>query len=206
MDGGINMKKIVFKVIQLLTFSRIFWNKKKNIFLTFDDGPHPVQTSILLDILKKYKAKATFFIIGENGENHYTLLQKIYQDGHTIANHTYSHFRYKNDTRQFLEELEKAEAVLIKNNIKSQKIVRIPYGVISIKLMSQLILRGYKIAFWNKDTKDYKLKNPEEVRNHIDILTLSDGDVILLHDYPEVTPIILEEILSCHPDKTFLPL
>ena len=93
------MKLVIFKIIQKLTFSKIFWHLKKNIYLSFDDGPDEKGTPLLLDILKKYKARATFFVVGEHAEKHTDLLKKILADGHIIANHSYSHKRcrcYKN--------------------------------------------------------------------------------------------------------------
>ena len=200
------MKLLIFNLIQKLTFSRIFWKLKNNVYLSFDDGPDAKGTPPLLDILRKYNAYATFFVVGEYAEKHKDILKKISDAGHTIANHSYSHIRYKNNLKKFLADVEQCESVLKKANISTKKLFRIPYGTVDLKLFAGLLNKGYRIAFWNKDTKDYKLKEPAEVTNYMDINALQNGDVVLLHDYPEVTPHILEKILSAHTDKNFVSM
>jgi len=200
------MKQLIFSLIQKLTFSKIFWKRKKNIYLSFDDGPDAKGTPLLLDILRKYKARATFFVVGEHAEKNRELLKKIMADGHTIANHSYSHIRYENNLDGFLADVARCEDVLNKENIPTKKLFRIPYGTVDIKLFAALLKKGYRIAFWNKDSKDYKLKEPAEVARYMDIKTLQKGDVVLLHDYPAVTPHILEKILSMHTDKQFVSM
>jgi peptidoglycan/xylan/chitin deacetylase (PgdA/CDA1 family) len=200
------MKTIIFRLIQLFTLSRIFWDKRKHVYLTFDDGPHPEKTPALLEILKQHNAKATFFVIGEKAGMYGELLFKISEAGHTIANHSYSHIRYQNNQVEFMKNIEQCESVLAQNKIKSKRLVRIPYGTVNMKLFGGLLLRGYRIAFWNKDTKDYNLKTPHEVTTYLNLDGIQDGDVVLMHDYPDVTPDILTKILSSHPDLKFLPL
>jgi len=199
------IKLLIFKIIQIITFSNIFWNRKEGVYLSFDDGPDPKQTLVLLEILRKYGAKATFFVQGNNAEKFPDILKEIRKDGHTLANHTYSHIRYENNFTEYYEDLKKCETVIGQNNSGS-KYFRITYGTVSLRLFFALLLKGHKIAFWNKDTKDYKLKDLNDLSNYMDINTIRNGDVILLHDYPEFTSQILEKILQTHTDKKFLPL
>ena len=199
-------KLIFFSLVQKLSFSRIFWNQKKNIYLTFDDGPDAKGTPMLLDILRKYQVRATFFVVGEHAQKHTELLKKIVEEGHTVANHSYSHIRYANNMADFLADVRQCEEVLKKANIPTKKLFRVPYGTVDLKLFAALLRKGYRIAFWNKDTKDYKLKSASDVNGYMDINGLQDGDVVLLHDYPKVTPEILEKILSTHSDKKFVAL
>jgi len=200
------MKLYIFKMIQIFSGSRIFWRKSNNIYLSFDDGPHPIQTPILLDILKKYQARATFFVVGEEAKKHIDILKKVHADGHTIANHSYTHIRYENNLDVFLSDVEKCEKLLAKEGIPVRKLFRIPYGTVNLKLFATLLHAGYKIAFWNKDTKDYKLNQVEQLSNYLSINDIEEGDVVLMHDHPQVTPQLLELILSSHSDKKFLPL
>src|SRR5438067_647463 len=75
-------------------YSECIWNintDEKILYLTFDDGPHPEATSFVLEELKKYNAKATFFCIGKNVAQHYDLYKKILEDGHAVGNHTHNH-------------------------------------------------------------------------------------------------------------------
>lgn len=198
------MKQYLFKLIQFFSFGRIFWKKSEHIYLTFDDGPHPENTQVLLDILKKYNAKATFFLIGENAKKYPDLVKKLQQEGHTIANHTYSHLKFDGDLTTFMNDINACEDEIKLYN--TFKYFRIPYGVINLKLLTTLFFKKYKTVFWNKDTKDFELNSPDQVKEHIDIASVQKGDIILMHDFPAVTPVILEKLLSLHPDKTFSAL
>lgn len=76
----------------------------KKIALTFDDGPHPTYTPLLLDGLAKRKVKATFFITGENAEAYPELVKRMQEEGHLIGNHTYSHIQLTQGNRENLKE------------------------------------------------------------------------------------------------------
>ena len=71
-----------------------FPNSKNSVYLTFDDGPIPEVTPWVLEVLKKYKAKATFFCIGDNVNKYTSVFQQIIEEGHSIGNHTYHHFEW----------------------------------------------------------------------------------------------------------------
>lgn len=201
----LKIKLIIFRLIQIFTLSKVFWDKNKNVYLTFDDGPDAAQTPLILDLLKKYNAKATFFLQGEYAEKYPEILDRMSAEGHTLANHTYSHIRFQDNINDFMEDVEKCENV-IKDYYKGTRYFRVPYGTVSLKLFLALLKKGYKVAFWNEDTKDYKLETSEEVKDYLNIEALKNGDVVLLHDYPAVTPEILESILKAHPDKSFKAL
>lgn len=104
-------------------FPKFIWNintKKKEIFLTFDDGPTPEITPWVLEQLKHYNAKATFFCIGSNIEKHPELFEQIITEGHSIGNHTYKHLKgWKHKTKVYLEDVEKAQNLI---HSKSQNI------------------------------------------------------------------------------------
>ena len=85
----------ISKVLKYI-FPKLIWKNneleiEKTIFLTFDDGPTPEITNYVLDLLTKYKAKATFFCIGKHIETYPDILKSVIEQGHTIGNHTYSH-------------------------------------------------------------------------------------------------------------------
>jgi len=200
------MKEFIFKIIQMLTFSRIFWKKRSGVYLSFDDGPDDKNTPIILDILKECTAKATFFVVGEDADQNEELLKRIASEGHTVANHSQTHIRFENNLKLFLENIERCESVLERANVKSNNLVRIPYGIVDLKLFCGLLLKGYKIAFWNKDTKDYKLQDDTFLSDYMDIHSIQDGDIILLHDSSEITLQILKKILEAHSDKKFVAM
>ena len=92
--------------------------EEKAVALTFDDGPHPTYTAEILDILREYGIKATFFVIGENVERSKEVLKRCADEGHEIGNHTYSHASANNcTTRTLKEEIEKTDRFAITNHI-----------------------------------------------------------------------------------------
>ena len=102
-------------------FTNFTWNidtKKQELYLTFDDGPTPKITPWVLEQLKTYNAKATFFCIGSNVEKHPEILKSIIDEGHTIGNHTYNHLKgWKHKTKDYLVDVELAQKAINKISI-----------------------------------------------------------------------------------------
>src|ERR1700743_945616 len=88
-------------------YSQLIWNKSRTnhcIYLTFDDGPIPIVTPYVLNILKQYNAKATFFCIGDNVSKHPDIFEQVKNAGHSIGNHTFNHLKgWKTDDKIYLE-------------------------------------------------------------------------------------------------------
>lgn len=96
---------------------------EKILYFTFDDGPHPEATTFVLNELKKYNAKATFFCIGRNVKENFDVYQKIIEEGHKVGNHTYSHLNgWKTDDKIYLEDIIKA-AKIIDSNLDRKSVV-----------------------------------------------------------------------------------
>ena len=108
---------------------------EKILFLTFDDGPHPEATPFVLEQLKKYNAKATFFCIGKNVKENFEVYKQLIAEGHKPANHTYNHFNgWKTKDKEYLDDILKAA------NIIDSNLFRPPYGKITkfqIKVLQQ---------------------------------------------------------------------
>ena len=163
-------------------YPRYTWGKstvEKKIYLTFDDGPHPVHTIFVLDELRKINAKATFFCIGKNVELYPDVYRKIIAEGHAVANHTHNHVkgRSTNDTA-YIEDVMQAEAV-IKSNL-----FRPPYGSIK-KSQAKLLLTNnpaFEIIMWTVLSADFDQKITKEkcLKNVIEHTT--NGSIILFHD------------------------
>lgn len=97
--------------------TRWSFSAKNRIYLTFDDGPHPQITEQVLEILARYEAEATFFLLGKNVEAHPALARKILDAGHGLGNHSYSHFDgWKTDTREYWEDVQRCQGVLPQRN------------------------------------------------------------------------------------------
>jgi len=181
----------------------IVWHvstSKKVIALTFDDGPHPIYTSKILDILKLYDAKATFFIVGENVEKNKSLILRELHEGHELGNHTFTH---PNTFKVSIPKL-KEECIITDNAIfnatgSHPKHFRPPGGSFDEEIVSISKELNYDFILWTwwQDSKDWS--HPGVNRIVKNVLTCpQNGDIILFHDYVEgksQTPQALEIIL-----------
>ncbi len=153
-----------------------FYGELRKVFLTFDDGPTPGVTDWVLDQLKKYDARATFFCIGRNVEHFPDIYQRILEEGHSTGNHTYSHLKgFGTRNRHYFEDIELA------HNLIDSDLFRPPYGRI---LPSQVnrIVNHYRIIMWNVLSIDYNRKVPcdQVYRNVID--NTRSGSIVVFHD------------------------
>lgn len=125
---------------------------KKKVFLTFDDGPHPVITPWVLDLLKEYNAQATFFCIGNNVVQHQTVFERIIAEGHSVGNHTYHHLNgWKNDVATYLQDIEKAEGVM------KSRLFRPPYGKMTRRQEKAFATtyKDKKVVMWDVLSGDF---------------------------------------------------
>ncbi len=131
---------------------------KKQIYLTFDDGPSPGITDPILDLLKEFNAKATFFLIGKKVETFPGLYKKIVNQGHSTGNHTYNHAdAWKVGATEFLAEIEKC------NQVFQSPWFRPPYGRLPF-FTPQFISKNYRIIMWSLLSYDFdELLRPEDI-------------------------------------------
>lgn len=158
---------------------------EKKLYLTFDDGPIPEVTEYVLQELKKFNAKATFFCIGDNIRKHPDIFQKILQDDHTIGNHTMHHIKaWKSNKNKYLENILECEEE-IKKHIHytvSEKIFRPPYGQISIPKFKVIQKMGYKIVLWDTLAKDWKQEYNTKQCFYNVTRNAENGSIVILHD------------------------
>lgn len=146
------------------------------LYLTFDDGPIPNLTEWVLDTLKHYNIKATFFCVGENIEKNRLIFERIIEEGHTVGNHTFNHVKgFKTKTGDYLENTEKCEA------FTKSRIFRPPYGQLKKSQYKSLLEKGYKIVMWDVISYDYEKIKPEVCLNNV-IKNVKNGSIILFHD------------------------
>ncbi len=169
--------------------------REKKIALTFDDGPHPI-TPQILNLLDQYNAKATFFCIGKNIENHPDILKKIDDSGHIIGNHSYSHSHFFDFYRKdrVIDELEKTNAIIEKIIGKKANFFRPPYGVTNPSIARALKKTKHKVIGWNIRSLDGVVKNEKILLNRIK-KRVSPGGIVLLHDTSLHTVHVLEQLL-----------
>lgn len=166
-------------------FSKYTWcfaSNKKEIFLTFDDGPTPDITEFVLSELRKYNAKATFFCIGKNIKNHPDIFKQIISDGHTVGNHTQNHLNgWKTRNTTYINNVLECEKYL--NNIKStSKIFRPPYGKIKKHQAKELFKKGYKIILWDVLSADFDTSISKEKCLSNVINNTKKGSIVVFHD------------------------
>ena len=162
----------------------------KKIALTFDDGPHPVYTQVLLDGLAKRKVKATFFITGENAEAYPELVKRMQEEGHLIGNHTYSHIQLTQGNREkFKGELVKTNEIIEEITGQGVTYVRPPYGSWDKSFEKELNMIP---VLWNIDPLDWCCNDASCVIRKVESAAGEDA-IILLHDsYPSTVTAALQ--------------
>jgi peptidoglycan/xylan/chitin deacetylase (PgdA/CDA1 family) len=158
--------------------------RKKEIYLTFDDGPVPDFTPWVLETLKTYNAKATFFCVGENIERYPHIFEQVIKDGHSVGNHTFNHLQgWKTSTEKYIKNILKAESYFkdIPQN-QGTKLFRPPHGRLTPNQGRILRKKGYKIVMWDVLSGDFdqslsKEQCLEHTLNHI-----NSGSIVVFHD------------------------
>jgi peptidoglycan/xylan/chitin deacetylase (PgdA/CDA1 family) len=167
-----------------------------HISITFDDGPHPEFTPQVLDLLKKHKAKATFFLIGKNAEKYPQLVLRMIDEGHTIGNHSYSHSKTFGffSVEKITSELVQTDKILESITSKKINLFRPPFGVTNPNLKRALRRTGYHSIGWSKRSLDTTNISEKRIISKI-TSRLQKGDIILLHDSSAKSVAVLERLL-----------
>lgn len=156
----------------------------KKVALTFDDGPHPCYTEQLLEGLKERGVTATFFVTGENAALHPRVIQHMYEEGHLIGNHTYSHLQLRSDNKEkFKEELIATNEVISQITGGEVVFVRPPYGSWDKAFEWELNMIP---VLWTIDPLDWCCKDAECVVMRV-TEKVGENDIILMHDCYEST-------------------
>ena len=169
-------------------FSKYTWRfsmDKKEIYLTFDDGPTPEITDFVLDELKKHNAKATFFCIGKNIGNYPTIFKRIIDEGHSIGNHTQNHRNgWTTKTQAYIKNTLAVEKTLQHANFSTLQLhlFRPPYGKIRQQQAKVIMSKGYKIIMWSVLSGDFDANLSKEKCLQNVIKNTSNGSVVVFHD------------------------
>lgn len=181
-------------------------NGENKIALTFDDGPHPVHTERILEILDRYGVKATFFVIGENAENYPNLVEAEKRGGHEVANHTFAHSYLRNVPKDELErEIDRTRSIISDITESDPTLLRPPGGLFGKDLIDSVNASGIKIVLWSVDTRDWEHPSSATVVKRV-LDTVKSGDIILMHDYiagKSPTPESLETVIPTLLERGF---
>ena len=160
-------------------WGKVVWRKdpsKKVIYLTFDDGPVPEVTPLVLDLLDEHNIKATFFCVGENVQKHPDTFAQVMSRGHKVGNHTFNHLKgFSVTDEEYYGNIDKAAELI------DSKLFRPPYGRVTGKQMKKLRDR-YAIIMWDVITHDYnKSLSPETIMRTIKRYS-RNGSLVVFHD------------------------
>lgn len=172
-------------LLQLLNYPRDLWSmdkSRKELFLTFDDGPVPQATPWVLDILERHKAKATFFCVGDNARKYPHLLERIRQEGHAVGNHSYSHLNgWKTNDEEYIGNIFKC------NEILSSGLFRPPYGK-ATRNQKKILREHFTIVYWSVISGDFDISlSPADCLSNV-MNNATNGAVILFHDSIKAMP------------------
>lgn len=151
--------------------------KEKKIYLSFDDGPHPVATPFVLDRLAEYGAKASFFCIGKNVAAQPAIYQRILAEGHTVGNHTHEHVNgWKTTDEDYVTDTMTATTYI------QSDLFRPPYGRIKRSQIKLLREKGMKIMMWDVLSADFDTNLTAQACLSYVLYHTKPGSIVLFHD------------------------
>ena len=177
--------------------------RQKVVALTYDDGPHPIYTPQILDILDRYGVKATFFMVGKSMEQYPDIVRDVIKRGHVVGNHTYTHpHNIELDTQaQVIRELDGCEQVIERITGQRAHLFRPPRGLVDGSVFTIANEEGYKTVLWTVCADHHDAPTPELMAKRV-LKHVRPGAIILAHDgsfatrWKDVaaTPLIIREL------------
>ncbi|MFJ8517551.1 polysaccharide deacetylase family protein [Lysinibacillus xylanilyticus] len=166
--------------------------EKKRVALTFDDGPDAKVTPQILATLKKYDAKATFFMVGQNASKNSAIVKKVYEAGHEIGNHTWNHSKLTTlSTANVKQEVDRTSNAIYAAIGQYPTVFRPPYGATNDKVRTVITTPS---ILWSIDTLDWKHRNADKILTYVKA-SVKDGSIILMHDIHQTTANGLENVI-----------
>lgn len=167
---------------------------KNHVTITFDDGPHPLTTPLLLGALKRADIKATFFVVGHGMTLYPQLARNILQDGHTLANHSQHHINLTKVTAaDYPVEIDKGFNAIQAAGMKT-RLFRPPGGGLDRAAMNYLYRNNVTLGWWSNNIGDWMPLPAWKIAHHVNT-TLRPGDIVLMHDAGTSTPQAIPSIV-----------
>jgi peptidoglycan/xylan/chitin deacetylase (PgdA/CDA1 family) len=162
---------------------------QKELYLTFDDGPVSGPTEFVLEELKKFNAKATFFCIGDNVRKHSAVFENVLRGGHAVGNHTFNHLKgWNTSIEKYLENIQECESqisihksIIANHDPTSSLFFRPPYGRITFKQI-KFLNEKYRIVMWDVLTHDYSKNISRQNCLNGTIRAARPGSIVVFHD------------------------
>jgi peptidoglycan/xylan/chitin deacetylase (PgdA/CDA1 family) len=163
--------------------------------LTFDDGPHPDTTPLILDILKAHRARATFFVVGQAAAQHPDVLERIIREGHELGNHTFDHPSLPRlSAAEMTAQVERCATVIAP---QKQQFFRPPYGHLTAGISLRLKRLKQRVVTWTFHCQDWSEISSERILERFN-KRLSPGSIVLFHDT------LYSQTPKDNPDRTAL--
>ncbi|GLC89589.1 polysaccharide deacetylase family protein [Lysinibacillus piscis] len=151
------------------------------VALTFDDGPHPIYTPQLLDLLKEFDIKATFFVVGENAQKHPAIIKRMHEEGHTIGIHHYQHTsNWLMLPHMVKNEIEHCAQVIEKLTGERPTLYRPPWGHLNSCVPT--LAKPYRIVLWTRHFSDWRTARIQHTLEDELVAAAQKGGIFLLHD------------------------
>jgi peptidoglycan-N-acetylglucosamine deacetylase len=176
---------------------------RKVVALTYDDGPHPRITPQLLDLLARKRVRATFYVLGPMVEQYPQITKRIAEEGHEVANHSYSHKEYTKLSSSAVEQdLRKTHDLIVSASGAPVTTFRPPYGATNSRVNQQCEEMGYKVVLWDVDTNDWRKRTTQQMVATI-LKETKDGSIILMHDRYQTTLDTTEAVIDALRERGF---
>ncbi|HEX6593517.1 MAG TPA: polysaccharide deacetylase family protein [Bacillota bacterium] len=168
----------------------------KYIALTFDDGPHPQVTPDILNTLKAYDAKATFFMLGNQVEYYPKIVEQVAKNGHEIGSHSNSHPDLtKLNINSIQLEINKTNQKIVQTIGRSPEIFRPPYGAYNEDVIQSAEKHEYSMILWSVDSQDWKCRDTTSIHDNV-MNNINPGAIVLMHDIHSTTAEALPHVLD----------
>ncbi len=167
------------------------------VALTFDDGPHPVHTPRILDVLRNYGAGATFFAVGKEAAAHPEIVRRMAAEGHTLGCHTHTHCDLSRlSLREARQECRQARETLETISGQPVRYLRPPWGRMALSTPSVALANRMRLILWSLDSLDYQGWSPTQLVDHLHDVVPEPGEILLFHDDSVNTAAALPQILD----------
>jgi peptidoglycan-N-acetylglucosamine deacetylase len=189
----------MYDMLQQGINTHVIWSgsgRYKNICLTFDDGPNPTYTPLILQILKEKKVRATFFLIGQHAQQHPDLVKKIYESGHELGDHTFSHVELpKIQSNKIKQEVETTRRIVESAAGAKIFLFRPPWGVFDGRSLAEIAMRKFDTVLWSVDSRDWSRPGIAQIQATV-LEKAGNGSIILFHDDHDQIVQALPDIIS----------
>lgn len=177
-------------------FNAFVWDipSHDTVYLTFDDGPTQDVTPWVLDQLKRYDARATFFCIGDCIRRNPGIFERLIQEGHTVGNHTYNHLNaWKTDAQTYFDNIGECQQIMAAHNATTH-LFRPPYGKLRRGQVHRLKSMGYHVIMWDVLSADFDVNlSPTQCAQNV-LKHVRPGSVVIFHDSVKASPRLREAL------------